>query len=105
MSREKTQDAQDGPVAGRRRFMRWLGVGGLTTSAAIFGDRAAASATCNVACCHLYICPDVTYNFCRSGANYTWSCMYTGTVGCGCCETGGLQPNWTGHSAYQCDHV
>jgi len=94
-----------GTGSSRRRFLSWVGTGGLATAGLVFGDVPPASATGATACCNLYVCPNVTFTHCRSGSNYTWNCMYTSTTGCSCCEHGGLGSLWDGHSAYYCSHV
>lgn len=89
----------------RRRFLKGLGVGGLATAGIVFGDPSPAEALCYRACCSLYVCPNVTMAHCMSGAHYAWNCKWTSTVGCTCCEHGGLKPYYHGHSAYSCSHV
>lgn len=81
-------------LTGRRRFMTWLGVAGLTTSAAVFASRPAAAVgiarAC--ACCNLEFCPpNDSIEHCRSVRNYTWSCRECngGCVSCVCCEVKG----------------
>ena len=91
------------PKANRRRFLTLVGAGGLATAGVVFGNASAAHAYCSRACCMLYVCPNVTMSHCRSGANYTWTCRYTATRGCSCCEHGGLGSSFHGHSAYYCE--
>lgn len=94
----------------RRGFLRRMGLAGLGTSAVLFGTttRAAADGApyCEKACCVLYRCPNMTYDECRNtDPNYIWNCQWSTTYYCACCETGGLKPDYTGGSAYACQHT
>lgn len=89
----------------RRRFIARVGAGGLAAATVVFGDPAPAEALCRAACCDLYVCQNVTMSHCQNGRNYSWNCRWTSTVGCTCCEHGGLKPNFDGHSSYSCSHV
>lgn len=103
-----TTAIQASPKPNRRRFLGLFGASGLAAAGVVFGGSSPAQAQdglCHRACCSLYTCPNVSMTHCRSGADYTWTCKYTSTTGCSCCEHGGLGSAWDGHSAYSCERV
>jgi hypothetical protein len=85
----------------RRGFLGTLGAGGLTVATAVFGKSQAAYALCNYQCCHLAVCPNISYSSCYSGADYVWGCSVTGSLHCTCCEK---YYSGASHSAASCKY-
>ncbi len=87
---------------GRRGILKGLGAGALATSAVVFGAPGTANAA-NYACCNLVHSPS-SYTSCKNARpNYIWTCRWTSTTGCSCCEKGS-SGNYTA-SAYKCERV
>jgi len=72
------------PRLGRRGFLARAGAAGLTAAATMFGGAPPAQAqTYPVLCCNLQYGQHAD---CWSGADYIWSCSYTVSLWCRCCE-------------------
>ncbi|MEU2615148.1 hypothetical protein ABZ570_26750 [Micromonospora sp. NPDC007271] len=90
--------------ASRRRFLGGVGASALATSAVLFGSAERASATYDIACCHLRFVPSVSVATCRSGCHYNWYCS-TATKSCSCCEVKNCSTGAYTKSAYSCDNT
>lgn len=82
----------------RRKFLTWLGAGGLAAAAGVFGHTGTAQASCGLACCNLIYCPpNESISACMNHpGSYTWICNQDQCQSCYCCE------DWAGHSAQSC---
>ncbi|MCM4080892.1 hypothetical protein [Paractinoplanes hotanensis] len=96
------QDTDRARRFGRRKLLKGVGAGALATSAVVFGAPGTANAA-NYACCSLVFAPS-SYSACAGASKkYIWTCRWTSTTGCSCCEKG-TSPNYTA-SAYRCERV
>ena len=87
----------------RRRFLSFLGGGGLAAAGALFGQTASAEAS-SCGCCNLVCCPaNTSYSSCISVSHYVWYCSVNASLHCNCCE----KKNSSGAfyaSAYTCKY-
>lgn len=88
-------------TAARRTVLGGFGAAALTGASAVFGSESAQAF--DDACCHLAYSPG-SYSACMSGSHYSWSCQFTQTVYCGCCERKRSNGSYYA-SAYRCEHV
>lgn len=85
----------------RRSVLGGFSAAALTSASAVFGSETAQAY--DDACCHLAYAPS-NYTTCMNGSHYSWSCQYTQTVYCGCCERKRANGSYFA-SAYHCEHI
>ena len=90
-----------GRKAARRTVLGGFGAAALGSATTVFGTQTAQAY--DDACCYLAYAPG-NYNNCMSGRHYAWSCQWTQTVYCSCCERKRDDGTYYA-SAYHCEHI
>jgi hypothetical protein len=87
--------------AARRSVLGGFGAAALTSATTVFGSQTAQAY--DDACCNLAYAPS-NYTTCMNGRHYAWSCQFTQTVYCSCCERKRDNGSYFA-SAYHCEHI